>query len=113
MKTLDPMSDKKKVSVILKFILATNYYYTIVDELKESHLYNKNLKFHLNQLVKEMDKVQKTDTISKFFDMAEPDLLQNNYELHTLFFETLSKKSSSEVEAFMIDFIEKNKKDEK
>ena len=44
--------------------------------------------------------------------MAEPDLLQNNYELHTLFFETLSKKSSSEVEAFMIDFIEKNKKDE-
>ena len=73
------MSDKKKVSVILKFILATNYYYTIVDELKESHLYSKNLKFHLNQLVKEMDKVQKTDTISKFFDMAEPDLLQNNY----------------------------------
>ena len=106
-------SDKKKVSVILKFILATNYYYTIVDELKESHLYNKNLKFHLNQLVKEMDKVQKTNTISKFFDMAEPDLLQNNYELHTLFFETLSKKSSSEVEAFMIDFVEKNKKDEK
>ena len=107
------MSDRKKVSVILKFILATNYYYTIVDELKESHLYNKNLKFHLNQLVKEMDKVQKTDTISKFFDMAEPDLLQNNYELHTLFFETLSKKSSSEVEKFMIDFVEKNKKDEK
>mgnify|MGYP003616291123 FL=1 len=105
-------SNKKKVSVILKFILATNYYYTIVDELKESHLYSKNLKFHLNQMVKEMDKVQKTDTISKFFDMAEPDLLQNNYELHTLFFETLSKKSSSEVEAFMIDFIEKNKKDE-
>ena len=107
------MSARKKVSVILKFILATNYYYTIVDELKESHLYNKNLKFHLNQLVKEMDKVQKTDTISKFFDIAEPDLLQNNYELHTLFFKTLSKKSSSEIEAFMIDFIEKNKKDEK
>ena len=101
------MSDKKKVSVILKFILATNYYYTIVDELKESHLYNKNLKFHLNQLVKEMDKVQKTDTISKFFDMAEPDLLQNNYELHTLFFETLSKKSSSEVEAFMIEAVKR------
>ena len=101
------MSDKKKVSIILKFILATNYYYTIVDELKESHLYNKNLKFHLNQLVKEMDKVQKTDTISKFFDMAEPDLLQNNYELHTLFFETLSKKSSSEVEAFMIEAVKR------
>ena len=105
-------NNQKKVSDILKFILATNYYYTIVDELKETHLYSKNLKFHLNQLVKEMDKLQKTDTISKFFDMAEPDLLQNNYELHTLFFETLSKKSSSEVESFMIDFIEKNKKDE-
>ena len=105
-------NNQKKVSVILKFILATNYYYTIVDELKETHLYSKNLKFHLNQLVKEMDKLKKTDTISKFFDMAEPDLLQNNYELHTLFFETLSKKSSSEVESFMIDFIEKNKKDE-
>lgn len=94
-------------SKVVKFILATNYFYTIVDEIKETNYYKQKVKNLLNQLETELDKIQKSENIKHFYKLANEEIYNNNLELHLMFFELLPKLSSEMLEQFMIDFIKK------
>lgn len=98
-------------SKVLKFILATNYYYQIIDEVKETAFYRQNLKFHINQVEKELDKLQKQEAITEFYKIADSEKYLNNHELHDEFFKTLCTMPVGGLELFMIDFVTKYSKE--
>ena len=53
-----------------------------------------------------LDIVQKV--ISEFFNNADRDLVQNNFDLHCEFFEFISEMKCLDLENFMIDFLKEN-----
>lgn len=100
--------ENDRFSKLLKFLLATNYYYQIIDEIKETEFYRQRLKFLINQVESELDHIHKNPKIKEFYKIADDKLYNNNLDLHTYFFEKLTSLSSSMVEQFMIEFLEKH-----
>ena len=90
------MSDKEKIfDSILKYLLSTNYYYTIVDGIKETRFYSQRLKMLLNQLEKEMDRLQKNEGISEFYKIADQERYMHNLDVHEDFFKKLCEMPAS------------------
>lgn len=104
----DIPKDNDVYSRIVKFLLATNYYYTIIDEVKETEYYRQKLKSLINQVEKELDAIHKCKDLKLFYEMADEKLHLNNLDLHTMFFNKICRMSSSMLEAFMIEFLEKH-----
>ena len=99
------MSDKEKLfDSILKYLLSTNYYYTIVDGIKETRFYSQRLKMLLNQLEKEMDRLQKNEGISEFYKIADQERYMHNLDVHEDFFKKLCEMPAGTIEKFMEDF---------
>lgn len=102
-------NNQKKVSDILKFILATNYYISIIDEIQDTDLFSGKLKVSLKNTLVQLNVIQKKKVISEFFNNADRDLVQNNFDLHCEFFEFISEMKCLDLENFMIDFLKENK----
>ena len=97
-------------SKILKYKLAVNYFYTIIDEVKNTTIYKQKIKNLLNNLEQELDKQQKEELFIRFYELTSSTTdLQENLKLHDYFFNKLSSMPVQEIEEFMIDFVTKNK----
>ena len=103
------MRDQHLNSRVLKFILASNYFYNILDDVKGTVFYKQELKYHLNKTEQALDKIHKTEAMREFFAIADPEKYLNNLELHEAFFEKLIEMNVTELEEFMINFVKPKK----
>lgn len=100
--------NEELVSNILKYLLATNYFYTIVDNISGTKFYRHKLKNLLNQIERELDKQQRDESVKEFYKIAEEDMYMKNLEIHIAFFDTLCAMPINEMVDFMVEFINNN-----
>lgn len=97
-------------SNVVKFILATNYYYTIIDGIKETNFYRQSLKLHVNKTEEILDGIQRSKAMREFYHIADEELYLANLDLHKLFFELVASLPATEVENIMIEIVKKYRK---
>lgn len=90
---------------VLKSILATNYYYQILDGLVGTSLYRQKLKNLLKQVEAELDQAQKHEAVRTFYRMADHEIHLNNVELHEEFFVEFSRQTAEEMAQNMKAFL--------
>ena len=109
------MENKRKFendvfSRALKYKLAVNYFYTVIDEVKDTILYKQRIKMLVNQLEFELDKQQKEKIFKDFIKFtSHSNELQENLKLHEYFFNKICRMPVQELEDYMIDFCTKPK----
>ena len=105
-----PKFENDVFSRVLKYKLATNYYYTLCDEVKGTSIHKQRIKMLLNQLEQEMDKQQKDKVFVEFHKLTSSTMdVQENVRLHEYFFKKICKMPVQELEEYMIDFCTKPK----
>jgi hypothetical protein len=97
-------------SRVLKYKLATNFYYTMIDEVKGTSLYNENLEELIKQVEEEMDKQQEGKVFQDFHKLTgSTKHVQESLKLHEYFFNKICRMPVQELEEYMIDFCTKPK----
>ena len=105
-----PEFENDVFSRALKYKLATNFYYTMIDEVKGTSIYKQKLKQLIKQVEEEMDKQQKDKVFQEFHKLTGSTKdVQESLRLHEYFFNKICGMPVQELEEYMIDFCTKPK----